>query len=113
MSMDEIQERMADILQHFDTLPKIDTCIQGFLDDTLNVDLQLALIGQIEEKLAVESVEEVQLENVISRSGYSPFIDRSIMTGNRPMNLQVATHVDRKEGRTVVTVGTPIITIEY
>ncbi len=112
-SMDGIQERIAVILQQFDTLPQINSCLQGFVGDTLDVDSQLALIGTIEKQLAMETVEEVQLENVISKSGYSPLIDRSIITGNRPMNLQVATHVDRKEGRTVVTVGTPIITIEY
>jgi hypothetical protein len=36
-----------------------------------------------------------------------------IQTRGGKMNLQVATHRNGKDGKLVVTIGSPIITIEY
>jgi Protein of unknown function (DUF1779). len=56
-------------------------------------------------------VERLSEKTFVSISAYNAVWNDQIRSGNRPVNLQVALRNDGKQ--TVITLGTPIITLEY
>lgn len=95
------------------TIVQIYTCVTGKFSGKLKTDLQREKINYVLKKSQGKIVESVAEETVISVSAYSPLIPFEIKTNRKPMNLQVATHVDDFRQETILTVGTPIITTEY
>lgn len=93
--------------------PKINSCIQGNINGRLNNDQQFVLLENILTNLDANEVEKFDSSLVKSISAYSSKIGYYIWTGKEKMNIQVATHVDHLNEKTVLTMGTPIITIEY
>lgn len=71
------------------------------------------LTTQVIDQLLVKKIEMVQSKNFMSISGYSPLLIDMIKTKGGMMNLQIAARVNKTSNQTVVTLGTPIITIEY
>lgn len=106
-------QKLYQTLQENQISPKINSCIQGSIDDKLNNGTQLVLIDQILHNLKAKKVEQLDTDLVKSVSAFSTLIKQSIWTGNQKMNIQVATHLDVLKQRTVLTVGTPIIIVEY
>lgn len=100
-------------MQEIQFPPKINSCIQGNINDKLENEEQDVLIDDILNHLNAKVVEKLDTDLVKSVSAYSPLMKYSIWTGNNKMNIQVATHVNNLEEKTVLTLGTPIITIEY
>ncbi|MCD8502193.1 MAG: YwmB family TATA-box binding protein [Bacillaceae bacterium] len=49
----------------------------------------------------------------ISLSAYTELWDTYIITNQKKMNLQVALRNTGMGGETTITIGTPIITVEY
>ena len=92
---------------------QIYTCVTGKFNGKLKNDLQREKIFYVINKSQGKIVESVVENTVISISAYSPQIPFEIKTNRKPMNLQVATHVDDFRQETILTVGTPIITTEY
>ncbi|OEF99814.1 hypothetical protein BHF71_01160 [Vulcanibacillus modesticaldus] len=101
------------ILDENNLYPKINSCVQGNIDDKLsNVD-QFVLIEELLASLEAKEIEKLDTDLVKSISAYSPKITNSIWTGDKKMNIQIATHVSNLQQKTIITMGTPIITIEY
>lgn len=99
--------------QEFQISPKINSCIQGNINDKLSDIDQFVLIDDMLHKLDAREVEKLDTDLVKSISAFSPRIKHSIWTGNQKMNVQIAAHVNKLTQKTVLTMGTPIITIEY
>jgi len=93
--------------------PKINTCIQGNINVKLsNVD-QFVLINRLLHNIDAEEVEKLDTILVKSVSAYSSKFENYIWTDNNKMNVQIASHVNNLQQQTVITMGTPIITVEY
>lgn len=63
--------------------------------------------------LRAKKVEGMVTERTLSISAQSPLFSGKLPTGKDWMNLQVATRWNDDHSRMIVTVGTPIITMEY
>lgn len=78
------------------------------------VKIKSGLINQGETYLKLFSaapIERLDEKTFVSISAYTKTWNDSIISGKKTMNLQVALRQDA--GRTVITLGTPIITQEY
>lgn len=104
---------LKDILNKNQISPKINTCIQGNINDKLSSEGQFVLIEKLLHSIAAEEVEKLDTSLVKSVSAYSPKLENYIWTNNNKMNIQIASHVNNLQQETVVTIGTPIITVEY
>ncbi|NRS18438.1 YwmB family TATA-box binding protein [Brevibacillus sp. HB1.4B] len=108
----QVQETFTNALQSADFIPQISTCIRGLYNVKMGVDQQEGKILSIFGTLQAAELERLQDETVVSISGYTPMWESFIALNGQKMNLQVATHRDSHSG-TWITVGTPIITVEY
>lgn len=92
---------------------KINSCIQGKMYVNLNTTGKYALTQNILQKLEAEKVESYDSDLVKSISAFLPSIENYIWTGDKKMNFQISTHYDSVHQKTILTMGTPIINIEY
>lgn len=67
----------------------------------------------LEQNLNVKEIEKYTDSGTISVSYYSPKIHHTIETQNQKMNVQLAIHRNSITDQWKVTMGTPVITIEY
>jgi len=105
--------KLENILNDYQISPIINSCIQGNINDKLNNISQSVLTEGILHNLDATTVEELDTDLVKSVSAYSPLLKNFIWTGSNKMNIQVATHYNSLDKKTTLTVGTPIIKIEY
>lgn len=116
-------ENLEDLLEYYNTLinglkenrinPKINTCIQGNINVKLSSEGQSVLIDKLLHNIDAVEVEKLDTSLVKSVSAYSSKIDNYIWTNSNKMNIQIASHVNNLQQQTIVTIGTPIITVEY
>ncbi|MFD2368421.1 YwmB family TATA-box binding protein [Brevibacillus sp. GCM10020057] len=111
--MENMQKSFANALKKADFIPQISTCIRGMYNDKMSVDQQEGKILSIFQSLQASELERLQDETVVSISGYTRMWEPFIALNGQKMNLQVATHRDSDSSGTWITVGTPIITVEY
>jgi hypothetical protein len=100
-------------LRRAGAIPQFSTCIRGMYSDTLIDDQQEGKIFAVLTSLQANEIERLQDETVTSVSAYTELWGHFITTNHEKMNVQVATHLDKKNNVTRITVGTPIITAEY
>ncbi|WP_316570537.1 YwmB family TATA-box binding protein [Neobacillus sp. YIM B06451] len=99
------KDRMDDI---FRGEPPIFSCISGIFDDRMEKALSLKT-NRIMKRLNAVETEAIREKDFISISAFSPLFTDTFENG---MNVQIA--VRSTGGKyAAVTVGTPIITIEY
>lgn len=106
-------ENVYKVLERSQILPQFNTCVQGIYNVTLENDVQLTKLHKLLDLLGAEVVEQVEDSTVKSISAYTSRLSSYIMTDGRPMNVQAGMHVDQLLDVTRITIGTPIITIEY
>lgn len=109
----EAYKQLTEHLQQSNISPNISTSIQAWLNDTLNVDQQNELMQKLLKKAKAKKVEGVTLEQVISISAYTSQWNDAIESRGQQVNLQMGLHNDTLTHKTVLTLGTPIITMEY
>ncbi|MDQ7725741.1 YwmB family TATA-box binding protein [Bacillus halotolerans] len=88
------------------------TCLNGHLDDNMDIVLQKKA-NQLLNEFQARSVEHVVEPSFVSISAYTDEWKESIMTSEHKMNLQIALRSAGMGGKHIVTVGTPIVTTEY
>ncbi|MBE0185511.1 MULTISPECIES: YwmB family TATA-box binding protein [Bacillus] len=88
------------------------TCLNGHLDDNMNIVLQKKA-NQLLNEFQARSVEHVVEPNFVSISAFTDEWEEYIMTSKHKMNLQIALRSAEMGGKHTVTVGTPIVTTEY
>lgn len=91
---------------------KLNTTIQGSTDQILNTEEQYQWVSGVLEQLRVQEVIGTKEDSLVSLSGYSSQFNQSVTTGDKQMNIQMATHIDHLNQRMVVTIGSPLITTE-
>jgi hypothetical protein len=70
-------------------------------------------VAEVFRFLNAAEVEEMRAGRTVSISAFSPLLPDRMRTGNGWMNVQIAARVASDEHRLILTVGSPIITIEY
>lgn len=105
--------KLTKILQDNLNSIKINSCIQGSIYVNLDNTRQCAVIDRILHKIRAKRVESFESNLVKSISAYSKNFENYILTGNKKMNFQISTHYDNIHKKTILTLGTPIINIEY
>lgn len=93
--------------------PDIQVSIQGSTLRMLNRDEQEQFIHRTLRHLDAYEVEALRDATSTSVSAFSPHLGQPIMSNGREMNVQIALRNDKVHQRTIMTMGTPIITIEY
>ncbi|WKB35576.1 YwmB family TATA-box binding protein [Terrilactibacillus sp. S3-3] len=89
---------------------KIFSCVKA--NDSAKMKLGLSNEGnQLLKDFSADSIEKINEKTFVSISAYTTEWKHVISTGDKKMNLQVALRKD--DGVTTITLGTPIITIEY
>ena len=110
--IESMQKNYAEALRDASFVTQISTCIRGMDNVKMSVDQQEGRILSIFHALEAEELERLQDNTVVSISGYTRLWDDFIPLNGQKMNLQVATHRNSDAG-TWITIGTPIITVEY
>ena len=104
------QSRTSDL---FSDAPQIFSCASGMWNaKMLNVDLS-ERATELMHKFDASFVEQLEEETFVSLSAYTTLWNESLLTNNKKMNLQIALRNEEKNNQITVTIGTPILTIEY
>lgn len=109
-----IQEKAEEAMRKAGMIPVWNASIQGNVDNGITAG---ETISSLENKLAtnlsfhaVDSYQDVTTE---SRSYEVPSLDTYVMSGDRPIHMQLAVHEDSIKENNRITIGFPVITIEY
>ena len=89
------------------------TMVQGALIDDKIGEHPEKYINRISDKVAGSEQETYQDEHTISVSFLSPQLKTAVQSGNHKVNLQVALHQNSITKTWRLTLGAPLITIEY
>lgn len=92
--------------------PQIHFSIQGEVSAGQASGMKDMIQSKI-KPLDAKQIEEMTTENTVSISYFVPRWGSGIVTKGGEMNLQIATRWNHQNNRAVLTMGTPIITIEY
>lgn len=104
------QNMRRSIAKIFHGQKHIFSCVRAYDSDKM----KLGLLNQGDRYLKLFSaapIERLNEKTFVSISAYNNAWNDSINSGNRQMNFQVALRNDGE--RTIITMGTPIITLEY
>ncbi|RAL24589.1 YwmB family TATA-box binding protein [Thermoflavimicrobium daqui] len=107
----QVRKKLEDVLNSYGLIPHFYYTIQGSRE--MDSSYPEALIDEILIKLKAKEVEAMRTTKTASISAYSPIISEGLQTKGGWMNIQVATRVNSETKRIMLTLGTPIITIEY
>ncbi|MDQ0415856.1 hypothetical protein J2Z48_000014 [Croceifilum oryzae] len=108
----QFQEQFRQICQAFGMTPSLHFSIQGDVDLKEASELK-SLIQSTTKSFGATQMEEMTTEKTVSISYFIPRWGSGIVTKGGEMNLQVSARWNYQTNRAVLTMGTPIITIEY
>lgn len=86
--------------------------VQGSLADPTAQGAEASLRA-VEKELAAKAQERYEDEGTVSVSYASPKLSEFVWSGDRKIHLQAALRCDSQSGKWRLTLGTPVITIEY
>lgn len=109
------RNRIIQTLQQYGIQPRIHFSLQGHLSSKSTMELsdRNRIISLVLHHLGAHEVESMRTERTTSVSAYTPLFSGGLTTSGGKMNVQVAAKYDHDDDGIILTVGTPIITIEY
>lgn len=96
----------------FHKTPTFYACLEGQVGDMMEGVLY-SQAKRILEHLSAQPIERVEEEGFISISAYSNKLTEEVLVGNQKMNVQLGLREQGMGDAISITIGTPIITIEY
>lgn len=72
-----------------------------------------AIAASLAKRVKMKEMERYTDETTVSATYFAPEIDAGIDSGGKTVNLQIAVHDDREKGKSRISIGIPLITIEY
>jgi hypothetical protein len=111
MEWTRFRHRLEKILIRHGVEPRIQFSIQGSRPGQSSHPEEA--VRQVLERLNAREIEGMRTDRTTSISAYAPALRGGLETSGGTMNVQVAARMDRSRGRIILTLGTPIITIEY
>lgn len=106
-------DNFTQILSKFGLGSAVYSCLEGYLDGKLIIDAQQTRIRQWLQELSAREVESAVLGHGLSVSAYSSSLPQKVRTGDKWMNLQVASRASAEADVTRVWIGSPLIWVEY
>lgn len=109
------QEQAGDQLKKLGINGQWNVMVQGYVNEQEQSLLKSSteLVDSIALAFKGKIVESYKDQNTVSQSLSSREFQSSIKSGDKTVNLQVALHQESTTGKLRLTVGTPIITMEY
>ncbi|TCP65920.1 YwmB family TATA-box binding protein [Baia soyae] len=108
----QYRKQFQQICEAFGMTPSLHFSIQGEVDLKQASELK-SLVQSTTKPFGATQVEEMKTEQTVSISYFIPRWGSGIVTQGGEMNLQVSARWNYQTNRAVLTMGTPIITIEY
>lgn len=109
-----IQEKAELMMENAGITPAWNASVQG---SVYNGKTAAETVQSLEEKMALDlplnAVETYQDTATESRSYEVPSLKAYVMSGEKPIHMQVAVHEDSMNNNNRITIGFPVITIEY
>jgi hypothetical protein len=100
-------------LKSSDVEPTINISIQGSYDKVLSQVAREKYIENMFDNLNGEVLEGLRSESVVSLSGYTEDLKRKVASSTGTINLQIGAHVHSSKSNTIITIGNPVIVMEY
>ncbi|WP_176391824.1 YwmB family TATA-box binding protein [Marininema halotolerans] len=108
------RDHMIQILRQYHIQPRTHFSIQGTLSKlTDSYGQKDKTIQQVLTRLGARKVESMNTDRTTSVSAYTPLFSGGLVTKGGEMNVQAAAKVATDDRHVILTLGTPIITIEY
>lgn len=86
--------------------------VQGYARNGGTADYD-AITARIAKRVKMKEMERYTDETTVSATYFAPEIDVGIESGGKTVNLQIAVHDDREKDKSRISIGIPLITIEY
>ncbi|WP_124728474.1 YwmB family TATA-box binding protein [Staphylospora marina] len=110
-ALERRKRRVSKVLHSFGIMPQYHVNVQGS-KPAAGSDARLE-VRRLLEKADAREVEAMLSGQTVSVSAYASPFPEGLRTAGGIMNLQIAARLNHHENRLVLTLGTPIITIEY
>jgi hypothetical protein len=93
--------------------PEVSVFLRGTIDKRLEQKEQEQIARQVLQKFTARQVEGISLPEMVSLTGYSPYLTDYLQVGHKKINLNVATSFDEVKNQTIIRLGTPLLNGEY
>lgn len=93
--------------------PELRTSFHGYVEKIMTMEKQVDFIQNIFTELDGKILEGITTDDLVSLSGYSKRLQHSVVSPVREINLQIAARVNQLNQSTMITIGNPIIIMEY
>ncbi|MBP2629054.1 MAG: hypothetical protein H6Q68_3765 [Firmicutes bacterium] len=113
ISIIALQEKMNGIAKKIGDSPRISTCLIGWLDGKLMDGESQNLLKSAFSAIDGVIVDELDQEQYVSVTGFSPVITDYLQVGGKKININMAVRYSQYDNRTYLIIGSPIITREY
>ncbi|WP_098748899.1 YwmB family TATA-box binding protein [Paenibacillus sp. EZ-K15] len=109
-----LQQQIQEMMKQTGIPNTWNASIQGYATKTASVDGTMAQVEEAAaQKLSLRSVEDYADDKTRSRSYEVPSLGAFVMSGDTPIHMQIAVHEDSMKKTSRITIGFPVITIEY
>ncbi|WP_422658290.1 YwmB family TATA-box binding protein [Paenibacillus sp. EC2-1] len=110
----DIQKKVEGILEEVGIIAAWNASVQGSVNNSLSAEKTMQLVeGKMESNLSLNEVDSYQDSTTESRSYKVPSLGTFVMSGDQQIHMQVAVHEDSMKKNNRITIGFPVITIEY
>ncbi|MFE0557235.1 YwmB family TATA-box binding protein [Paenibacillus sp. NPDC058910] len=109
-----LQQQIQEMMKQAGIPNTWNASIQGYATETASVDGTMAQVEEaVAQKILLRSVEDYADDKTQSRSYEVPSLGAFVMSGDTPIHMQIAVHEDSMKKSSRITIGFPVITIEY
>lgn len=109
-----LQQQIQEMMKQAGIPNSWNASIQGYASETASVDGTMAQVEEaVAQKLSLRPVEDYADDTTQSRSYEVPSLGAFVMSGDTPIHMQIAVHEDSMKKSSRITIGFPVITIEY
>lgn len=109
-----LQDKYLTQIDQMDIDAEWNASVQGNIKEADSVKETMKNVEtKLQSHLTINQVESYEDEMTISHSYEAPSLGFDLISGDHTMDLQMAVHQDDNSGLSRVTLGFPIITIEY
>lgn len=112
----ELQGKRALLEKAFGTLdlePQVLTVVRGTVAGRLSQEGQVALLQRIFGGLAAYQTEGMDSEELVSITGFTPLLPDELDLATGKVNVNAAARYSSSRGKTLIYLGTPLISTEY
>ncbi len=107
----DIKKRLAPVLKKYGVNSQFQFSIQGLIPKVNQTPYDT--VDEVLMVLHAREIESLRGKKTASITAYTPLLSGGLQSKGNTMNVQVAARKGSGKGGVILTLGTPIITIEY